>query len=250
MPALIEESGIIFGTHHKCLVILLNGPIIIKLWVPCNHLMLYCSSRSVFSFSINHLNVSNITLLSVLFLAPLSRYWNISACLWLACYQPLLLAWLELKKMCANFLLFHVPCMREGSPTVYDNMMEIHLQRNAWSNRARPPLQKSSANTLLETHKFRWCQRARAHWLHFQGALLRTPPDCPSDPIQYQTQSGHLPSRTGIAFFNCQMISLRKTSHNQSPLKRHKNHLTNFLLLNKKPQLTEIPRILQLFLLL
>lgn len=183
MAALIEEGGIIFGTHHKCLVILLNGPVIIKLWVPCNHLMLCCSSRSMFSFSINHLNVSNTTLLSVLFLAPLPCCWNINACLWLAHYQPLLLAWLELKKMCANFLLFHVPCMREGASTLYDSMMERHLQRHAWSSTAPPPGQKSSANTLLETPKFSWCQRARLHhWFHIKGALLRTSPDCPLRP--------------------------------------------------------------------
>lgn len=81
MAALIEGSGIIFGTHHKCLLVSWNAPVIIKWWVPCHHLLLCFSSRSMLSFSMKYLNVSDMALLSVFFLAPLSCYWNINTCL-------------------------------------------------------------------------------------------------------------------------------------------------------------------------
>ena len=97
-------------------------------------------------------------------------------------HQPLLLSWLELKKMCANFLLFHVSYMRWDPPTTNENIIERHLQRNAWSNTALP------SRKALQTHPLRHRENVTQVQLTPKGegptgftfklAPLKTPPDC------------------------------------------------------------------------
>lgn len=195
----------------------------------------------------HHLNVSNTTLLSVLFLAPLSHYWNINVCLWLACYQPLLLAWLELWK-CVQIFYYYM-CHGWG------NVPQLSM-KTWWKDTCRGMLgaiqPHHPCRKALQTHSWRHPNSGDAKGQGPIGFTFKCPPKDPPDyplwPHPVPNSQCHLPTRTGIAFFNCWMISLGKTSHlNESPLNGYKNvHPANLLLFNKKTKLTETPRILPL----
>lgn len=164
--------------------------------------MLCCSSGSVLSFSIKHLNMNNTTLLSVLFLALLPCYWNISACLWLAYYQPLLFPWLELNKMCANFLLFHVPCMREGASSIYEIMMERHLLEECLRQYSPASLAEKLCKHTLGNMQVQLMPKGPL------APLLRCPSEdtsrlCPLALPSTKHSQCHLPTRAGITFLNC-----------------------------------------------
>lgn len=99
--------------------------------------------------------------------------------------HPTSVANLEFKKICAIFYSSNVSCIRWNPSTIYENMIERHLQKNAWSNTAPP-----SKRHREPAHKFNWRQRAKApfalllrvhNWRYLQIA--------PTGSVLNQTQS-------------------------------------------------------------
>lgn len=162
IAALIEGSRIISGTHHKCLLISLKAPVFVKLWAPCHHLMLCFSSRSTLSFSMEYVNVSNMALLSLLFLVLCMLLEHQCVSLASSWHQPLLLTWSSRKRL---QIFYYSTCLAGGEIQLLKKTWLKHICRTLEVIQPRLPKKLCNQHPFRHRepeHKLNWCQRAKA----------------------------------------------------------------------------------------